>query len=193
MEGVRAVLGDPVMRILVVMSLAINLAFNGPIVVGLPWLVLVHFGGDALALGLLFAAWSAGSLVGVLIGGSLPRPARFGWIVLSILVAMGFGLAALGLAPSVAAAALVSILIGLGNGYTNVVIIAWVQGKTEPHLLGRTMSFLVLGSVVATPLSLALAGALTDTQATTMFLAAGAIVVATALLGIASGLPRRMI
>ena len=33
-----------------------NLAFNGPIVVGLPWLVLVHFGGDALSLGLLFAA-----------------------------------------------------------------------------------------------------------------------------------------
>jgi MFS family permease len=192
LEGVRAVFGDPVMRMLVVMSLAINLAFNGPIVVGLPWLVLVHFGGDAVSLGLLFAAFGAGSVIGVLVGGSLPRPAQFGWIVLSLLVWMGLGLAALGLAPSVPAAALVAVLIGTANGYVNVVIIAWVQGRTEPHLLGRTMSFMMLGSVVAAPLSLALAGALTDTQATAMFVAAGALVVVTALLGIASGLPRRM-
>lgn len=70
---------------------------------------------------------------------------------------------------------------------------AWVQGKTEPHLLGRTMSFVMLGAVVGTPLSLAAAGALTDTHATAMFFAAGVLVVVTALLGIASGLPRRML
>ncbi len=73
--GARAVLGDPVMRSIVILSTATNLAFTGPTVVGLPWLVLVHFGADALALGLLFAAFGAGSLVGVLVAGSLPRPA----------------------------------------------------------------------------------------------------------------------
>jgi MFS family permease len=35
-EGVRAILGDPVLRILVILSTAFNLAFTGPIVVGLP-------------------------------------------------------------------------------------------------------------------------------------------------------------
>ena len=60
-------------------------------------------------------------------------------------------------------------------------------------MFGRTMSFLMLGSVVAAPLSLALAGVLADTKATAMFIAAGAVVIATALVGIATGLPRRMI
>ena len=52
-------------------------------------------------------------------------------------------------------------------------VIAWVQEKTDPVMLGRTMSFLMLGSVVAAPLSLALAALVVDTQATALFLAAG--------------------
>ena len=80
-EGGRVVLGDPVMRSIVILSTAANLAFTGSIVIGLPWLVLVRFGGDASSLGLLFAAYGAGSLAGVVAGGSLPHPRRFGSIV----------------------------------------------------------------------------------------------------------------
>ncbi len=192
LEGTRAVLGDPVMRSIVILIIAANLAFTGPVVVGLPWLVLVHFGGDAFALGLAFAAWGLGSLGGVIVAGSARRPARFGWVVLAILIGMGIGLAAVGFAPSIAAVAAIGLGIGIGNGYTNVVVIAWIQERTDPRLLGRTLSFVMLGSVVAAPLSLALAGALVDTRATTMFLAAGMLVVAASVAGIAGGLPGRM-
>jgi MFS family permease len=192
-EGFRAILGDPMMRQLVLLSLVFNLAFTGPIVVGLPWLVLVHFGGDAPMLGLLFGVLGAGSLIGAVLGGSLARPARFGSIVLGLVVVMGVLFAGIGLAPSVAAAALLAGPMGVCNGYTNVVLIAWIQERTEPRLLGRTMSFVMLGSVVAAPLSLALAGLLVDTHATAMFVAAGVLVVVTAVIGIASGVPRRMI
>jgi MFS family permease len=192
-EGFRAILGDPMMRQLVLLSLVFNLAFTGPIVVGLPWLVLVHFGGDAPMLGLLFGVLGAGSLIGAVLGGSLARPARFGTIVLGLVVVMGTLFAGIGLAPSVAAAALLAGPMGVCNGYTNVVLIAWIQERTEPRLLGRTMSFVMLGSVVAAPLSLALAGLLVDTHATAMFVAAGVLVVVTAFIGIASGVPRRMI
>jgi len=191
-EGVRAVLGDPALRSIVIISTAANLAFTGPTTVGLPWLVLVHFGADAFALGLLFAAFGAGSLGGVILAGSLRRPRRFGWLVLSLLLAMGVGLGALGLAPSIAAIAFISVVIGTMNGYVNVVIISWVQEKTEPHLLGRTMSFMMLGSVVSAPLSIALAAFAVDTHATAMFLVAGALVVVSGLVAIASGLPRRL-
>ena len=98
--GAREVLGDPVMRSIVIVSTAANLAFTGPMVVGLPWLVLVHFGGTASALGLLFAAWGAGSFGGVLVAGSMPRPRRFGSVVLGLVLGMGLGLAAIGLAPA---------------------------------------------------------------------------------------------
>jgi MFS family permease len=190
--GARAVLGDPVMRSIVVVSTAANLAFTGPTVVGLPWLVLVHFGEDALALGLVFAAYGAGSLAGVLVAGSLPRPRRLGSVVLALVLLMGVGLASVGLVPGVIALGAVSLVTGTINGYVNVVVIAWVQGRTDPAMLGRTMSFLMLGSVVAAPLSLVIASVVVDTYATAMFIVAGLLVIVAGLVGIASGLPSRM-
>ena len=191
-EGGRVVLGDPVMRSIVVLSTAANLAFTGATVVGLPWLVLVRFGADAAALGLLFAAFGAGSLVGVVAAGSLPHPRRFGSIVLAFVLIMGIGLGAIGLAPSLAVAGVILLGIGALNGWVNIVVIAWVQGRTDPVMLGRTMSFLMLGSVVAAPLSLAIAAVIVDTNATALFLAAGLLVIASAAVALASGLHRRM-
>ncbi len=88
--------------------------------------------------------------------------------------------------------AAILVVIGTMNGYVNVVMIAWVQEKTEPRMLGRTMSFLMLGSVVAAPLSIAVAAILVDADASAMFLAAGTLVVVCGLIAMASGLPRRM-
>ncbi|MFL5677276.1 MAG: MFS transporter [Chloroflexota bacterium] len=192
-EGGRIVLGDPVMRSIVILSTAANLAFTGSVVVGLPWLVLVRFGGDALTLGFLFAAYGAGSLVGVLAAGSLPHPRRFGSIVLAFVLLAGVGLGAVGLAPSAAVVAVILTAIGALNGWINVVVVAWVQGRTDPEVLGRTMSFLMLGSVVAAPLSLAIAAIVVDTNATALFLAAGALVIASAAVALANGLQRRMV
>jgi len=191
-EGARIVLGDPVLRSIVIVSTAANLALTGPLAVGLPWLVLVGFGGDALALGLLFAAFGAGSLLGAVLGGSVRRPRRFGWLVFALVMGAGIGLAAIGVAPNVPVAAAILLAIGVTLGYVNVVMIAWVQEKTDPLLLGRTMSFLMLGSVVAAPLSIALAAVLVDTEAAAMFVAGGALIVVSGLIAIASGLPRRM-
>ena len=191
-EGVRVVLGDPLMRSIVIVSTAVNLAFTGSIVVGLPWLVLVSFDGDAAALGLLFSAFGAGALIGVLLAGSFPQPPRLGWIVLTFVALMGLGLAAVGIAPTIPLAGAILFAMGTMNGYVNVTVIAWVQARTDPEMLGRTMSFLMLGSVVAAPVSIALAAALVDSYATIMFLAAGLLVIGSCLVGIASGLPRRM-
>jgi predicted MFS family arabinose efflux permease len=192
-EGGRVVLGDPVMRSIVVLSTAANLAFTGATVVGLPWLALVRFGADAASLGLLFAAFGAGSLAGVVAAGSLPHPRRFGAIVLGFVLIMGIGLAAIGLAPTLPVAGAILVGIGAMNGWVNIVVIAWVQAKTDPVMLGRTMSFLMLGSVVAAPLSLALAAVIVDTNATALFLAAGLLVIASAAVALASGLHRRMV
>jgi hypothetical protein len=87
----------------------------------------------------------------------------------------------------------ICLLIGCGTGYINVSIITWTQLRTEPHLLGRTMSFLMLGSVVGAPLSLAIAGAVVDVDATALFVGAGVMVLATAIAGFATSLPRRMV
>lgn len=191
-EGTRVVMGDPVMRMLVLLSTSFNLAFTGPVVVGLPWLVQVRFGGDAAMLGVLFAAFGGGSLIGVTLAGILPRRRGLGGLVLGIAGSLGVGIAAIGYAPPPVVGAIL-LLIGCGTGYLNISIITWTQLRTEPHLLGRTMSFLMLGAVVGAPLSLAIAGAAVDVDATALFVGTGGLMIATALAGLATSLPRRMV
>jgi hypothetical protein len=106
---------------------------------------------------------------------------------------MGIGLAAIGLAPSLALIGVIALGLGATNGYINVVVIAWVQGRTDPAMLGRTMSFLMLGSVVAAPLSLAIAAVVVDTHATALFIGAGLLLVASGGIAFASGLQRKMV
>ena len=113
--------------------------------------------------------------------------------MLTFVLLEGVGLGAIGLAPSAAIVALILAVIGALNGWVNVVVIAWVQGRTDPEILGRTMSFLMLGSVVAAPLSLALAAVIVDTNATALFLASAALVIASAAIALANGLQRRMV
>ena len=130
-------------------------------------------------------------MIGIVLVGSLPRPRSLGGLVLGIATGLGIGLAAIGVAPWQVGLAIL-LLVGAGVGYLNVSIISWTQARTEPHLLGRTMSFLMLGSVVAAPLSLALAGLLVDISATAMFVLAGGLVVAVCVAGWRNGLARRM-
>jgi MFS family permease len=190
--GARTVLGEPVMRSIVILSTAANLAFTGPAVVGLPWLVLVRFDAGPAALGLVLAAFGAGSLVGAILAGSLPRPGRFGSVVLALVLGMGIGLALTGLVPGVIPLALVVAATGAMSGWINVAVIAWVQGRADPAMLGRTMSFLMLGSVVAAPLSLVIASAVVDAYATPLYIVSGALVLAAGAIGLVSGLPRAM-
>lgn len=192
LEGGSVVLGDPMMRMIVLLSTAFNVAFTGPIVVGLPWLVQVRFLGDSTLLGLLFAAFGGGSVIGVVLAGMLPRTSRLGSLLVVFATALGIGLGAIGLA-SAPIVGVILFLIGGGVGYMNIAIVSWAQARTEPRLLGRTMSFLMFGGVVGAPVSLAVAGAVVDLDATALFLAAGGLVVATAMAGLASGLPRRMV
>jgi hypothetical protein len=191
-EGARVVLADPLMRMIVLLSASFNVAFTGPIVVGLPWLVQVRFVGDSTLLGVFFAAFGGGSLIGVILAGTVPSGRNLGTLLVVFATALGLGLGAIGLAPA-PLVALILFLIGTGVGYMNIAIVSWAQARTDPRLLGRTMSFLMLGGVVGAPVSLAVAGAAIDLNATGLFLGAGGLVVATAMAALATGLPRRMV
>ena len=74
--GIRYVLGDRALVVTMVISLVLNFALNGPVMVGMPWLADQRFAAGPAGLGLLAAAWAAGALVGVVVAGStsLERP-----------------------------------------------------------------------------------------------------------------------
>lgn len=115
-------------------------------------------------------------MLGILIAGSISRPPHRGRLLVRVTAVSGIGLSLLGITPNVMMASSVIGAMGLGNGFINVVLPAWLQATTDPRTLGRVMSLVMLANLGLAPLSYALAGALVDLHATMMFVAAGGIV-----------------
>ena len=192
-DGMRAAWADPAVRGTIVLIFAFNLAFVGPVSVGLAWLAEERFAGGSAAFGILFSAWGGGSLVGALIGGSIERLPRFGSILLTAACLLAAGLALIGLAPTLPVALAIILPMGLLAGFVNVQYFAWIQRRVDEELRGRVMSLVMFASIGLAPVSLAVAGALVDIGAATlMYLVAGGIVFGAALLGFAWGVPRLM-
>src|SRR5688572_11032633 len=74
-EGMRFVFRDPLLRILLAISGALNLAFIGPFLVGASALAFRRFGGPT-ALGIMLSAIGGGALLGMIIAGSAKRLPR---------------------------------------------------------------------------------------------------------------------
>lgn len=184
---------DPAIRSLLLLSAALNFAFTGPVTVGLAWMADNRFEAGASGFGFMLAAFGAGALAGAIVAGSLGRVRELGWVTLSLSFAIGLGLGLVGVAPSVMVVMALAAFIGLGIGFVNVRIVAWLQARTPDDMIGRVMSLAMLGGVLMSPISLALAGVLVDLGAATpMYVAAGALVVTTAVAGILWGVPEQM-
>jgi hypothetical protein len=167
---------DPVMRVMLFIIAAVDFSFTGPFEVGSAWLADKRFVGGAAALGLMLSALGGGTLAGTVTGGVWRIRKRRGIILLGISAALGVGLALVGVTSNVESAALIICAMGFGSGFINIILISWLQTRTDPLMLGRTMSLILLASQGTVPFSYAIAGALVDTQTTLMFITAGFIV-----------------
>ncbi len=72
---------------------------------------------------------------------------------------------------SIAAAA--SVVMGAANGYTNIMLITYLQQKVAPQMSGRVMSLVIFAAIGLNPVSTALAGALSGFTATVLLICAG--------------------
>ena len=184
--GLRYVARDRGIGLMLVISLVLNFALAGPASVGMAWLAQRRFDAGAAGLGLMVAGWAAGGLAGTLIAGNR-RLERQGRLVVALIAASGVALAAVGLAGTLPVTVAAFAVGGLAIGYVNVVAISWLQARVEVAMLGRVMSVAMLVGFGISPLSMAIAGALIDVNATALFVGAGILVVATAGLAVALG------
>lgn len=191
LAGARYAWGDPVIRALMLILAALNVAAAGPLVVGGAALATERFGG-AGALGIFFAVFGAGSLLGTAAAGTLGRPRRRGIALLVAAGLFGVGLAALGLAPGLGAASVIAVGMGAAAGYLGVVLVAWLQERAEPAMLGRVMSLVVLAAVALDPVSYAATGALLGIGLTPLFAISGGLMALTALLAGSLGAVRAL-
>ena len=188
--GIRSVAADRALLITMLISLVLNFALNGPVMVGMPWLADQRFAAGPAGLGVLAAAWSVGALVGVVVAGSI-RLERQGRVLLGAVVACGACEILVGVMPALAGVWTALVVLGVAIGYANIVAISWIQARVDHAMTGRVMSLVMLMGFGITPLSLAVSGALIDLDATALFVGAGALVLATALVAWAAGFVAR--
>ena len=174
--GLSGMWHDPTLRALFFIIAAINLLFNGPVMVGVPFLADLRFDG-AISFGLITSAFGGGSLLGTLLAGTLPHPAprRFGPLLLAIISLLGIGLALLGIIWSTTLAALISFVTGTANGYVIVLFVTWLQARTPEAMQGRMMSLLLFASLGLVPVSMAFSGVLIEMNAQALFVGAGSL------------------
>lgn len=190
-EGIKYAWRDPIIRTLLLFVSAVEFSFVGASGVGLAVLANKRFGGgEATSGGVAFAtilsALGAGALIGMIVAGSIETPKRRGKLVAALSFMLGIGLVLLGFSPDVVTASIVFGLVGLGGGMANIIILAWMQSRTDPHMLGRVMAVVMFTVSVIEPLSLALAGLIADFNVTLMFAAAGGVLLITGVVSLAS-------
>jgi MFS family permease len=171
-EGGRYVWGDPVIRGLILGFSAINFSTFGPFFVGAPILAKTHF-GTATALGAMFAFYGFGALVGGGIAGSVKRTPNVGPLLLTIAIAGALAMFGMGLIPQLSLICTVMFITGGVVGFGRVFVMAFLQTRAQPAMMGRVMSFVMLGSLGTMPVSFALTGVLAQRSIGMMFALAG--------------------
>jgi MFS family permease len=131
----------------------------------------------------MLSGFGAGALLGAILAGSIKSLRHRGAVLMGVSASLGIGLGLIGVAPDVATVTVLMFTMGLGVGFINVIIVTWLQQRTETALLGRVMSLLMFASAGLAPLSLAVTGALIDVQPTLVFVASGALILVAVGLG----------
>lgn len=192
-EGLRYGWAMPGVRGILAVAAAANFAFTGPIVVGLAYVTRTQFHTGAAGFGILLSALAAGSIAGTLVAGRFPATERIGPTLVMVEAVLALGLVGLGAAPNLLVMGILLAVMGVGNGYANIVAVSWLQRSVPRALLGRVMSLVMLSGMSTLPLSYLVAGLLVQVSPKVTFVAAGillAMVVAVSARGLLSSAAR---
>ena len=162
-SGLRYVSGWPGLMIIIVMAMVINFVVN-PAFSLMPLLVTDHFGGDAPQLGWLQSAWGVGMLLGGLLLSVWGGFRRRIYTSMMGLVLGGMSIMVLGLVPgNLFWLALVALLVaGFMNPLINGPLFAILQASVEPAMQGRVFTLVQSLAAAMMPLSLIVAGPVSD-------------------------------
>jgi MFS family permease len=163
------------------MFIVIGLVSGGLVEVALPALVHGPLHGDASGYGLILAAWGAGAFIGAILAGALGKGKRKGLIMLLAGLLMA---ALIALLPTwgIPGAIVCMLIAGVAGSIVNVVLFTGVQLAVPSHLMGRVMGLLLFGSFGVYPLSVALAGVLSNHLGPAIFFPLGGLLLALAML-----------
>jgi MFS family permease len=148
-------------QVILLLDIVAGLCFSGLLEVALPTLVHGPMHGGAGGYGAILAAWGLGALAGGVLAGTLGTYEHKGLLMLGAGLIMSVSMALL---PSggLTFAVVCMLIAGLANSMTSVLFFTVVQLAIPRHLMGRVMGLLMLSSTGMYPLSVALAGVLSN-------------------------------
>jgi MFS family permease len=163
------------------MFIVIGLVSGGLIEVALPALVHGPLHANASAFGIILAGWGAGAFVGAIVAGALGKRQHKGLIMLLAGLLMAVLIALLPI-WGVAFAVVCMLMAGVAGSIVNVILFTAVQQAIPSHLMGRVMGLLLFGSFGVYPLSVALAGVLSNQLGPASFFPFSGLLLALAML-----------
>jgi hypothetical protein len=184
---------ERLLQVMLVMVVVANLASDGTLEVATPALAHARYG--AIGYAVMMACLAAGSVGGNLAGLRGRAPSRGGggggrlaWSTPAVRSAAAFVLegAAIMVLPflgGLPGAATAAFVLGLANGFGNVLFITLLQQWAPAALLGRVMSLIMLAAWGTLPLSAVIAGALVLRFGAAPYFPVAGAVVAVAVLG----------
>ncbi|WP_461474174.1 MFS transporter [Microbacterium sp. HJ5] len=161
------------------------LVFVGPEEVLLPFLTRERIGDDPRWFGFLLAVYGLGGVVGSIFVSSMKLPRRY---LTAMNLVWGFStlpFVVVGLTDQYWLMLASMFVIGFGFSYGNVIWGTLLQRRVPRHMLGRISSLDFFVSLALMPLSMALAGPLSEVLSLqTIFIAAGILPLALGLIAI---------
>ncbi|MCB9450267.1 MAG: MFS transporter [Anaerolineaceae bacterium] len=177
-EAITHITGDELLRPLMLIITALNFLFIGPMMVGPSALATQRFGEQgAVALGALLSAMGIGSVIGMAVGG-VSKPKRLGIVTLSSFALAAIGIIGSGFSYSLSLTTALFALVGSSYGFSNLLVITWLQKRISKELMGRIMSIVMLSSTGLMPISSALAGIVAEHDLTLLFALNGTLLLA---------------
>ena len=134
----RELVANRPLLLLVVVTAAVEV-FGFSFLTALPDIAIGRLGLDAASLGILHASRSAGGIAGGVLMAAVAPSRRLGMAWLVVVAAFGLMVMALGLAPSLPVAAMVSMLIALGAVVSDVLTQSMMQLAVPGEMRGRAM------------------------------------------------------
>ncbi|WP_129660875.1 MFS transporter [Rothia uropygialis] len=185
-QGLRYTLSAPGLRAMLVLITIAESAYTGPFTTGLTLLAREsHW--QASDAGMVLAFFGGGACISALGLTIFKADLNAGILALASITAMGPAVAAIGLSPNLGLAALCATVAGVFSGISATVLVALFLTQTDPSHAGRVMAALNLATLGAAPVSYFFSGLIASVfSPTAVFMAAGALLCCSGLLGLMS-------
>jgi len=182
-EGIGTVLTTPWLWITILVSALSNVTLTGPYSVALPFLINDAWHADIGTLGLLYALFPVGCVIGGLWLGGRAQLRQRGLLIYAGLIGAGLTLSIFGLPVPFVVLGIAAIVNGAALEIGSLAWTGVLQQRIPPDKLGRVASVDALGSFALIPIGYALTGWATETLgAPLVFVIGGGLTVVVAAL-----------